>query len=742
MRRLAIFSCGAAAAVAAYVWLLRPLWALFLGIALLLVGAVSLRFRNDPAKRVRIFAFGCICGLLLSRSYECRNILPMRAYCSEAQRLTVEVCDLPEETSYGCRVICRLDKGKILLYLNTAEVDLGDTLSLTADVSASSGENGLYYQSRDISLIGFQRGKLTVEKAETIPLRYYPKVMIRELRSMIYRIFPTDTADFMSALITGQTSGLSYTLRNQMSVVGIAHVVSVSGMHISLLSGAVTLLCFRRRRLAAVLSFAAMLLFVAMLGFTASAMRAFLMQSVFLAAPLLKRENDSPTSLAFSLFVLLAVNPWSIANVSLQLSYAAMAGIVLFTRPLYRWQLGLPIVKRIAAHGALLGRLIRAVASINATSLGASVFATPLVARYFRMVSVVSPVANVLTSSVLSYCFCFGCGAILIGFLCRPLAVALAWVISWAVRYALWVFERLSSLPYAAVYTDSVYIVAWLVAAYLMIAVFLLAKRKRPAVFALSMLLGLACAVVFSAFSTAELRVTVLDVGQGQAVLFQSRSFTAMVDCGGDSGDADGETAARRLLTDGRDSLDVLVLTHYDTDHVCGLAQLLSRVEVRQLILPDIYDDTENRADVLALAEAYDVPVFLVSDADVRVEFPQGTLRVFAPTGGTGDNAGISALMSAGEYDILITGDMDMAGEERLLDSRALPDIEVLVAGHHGSKYSTSPRLLQTLQPETVVISVGENSYGHPTQEVLDRIAENGAAVYRTDLDGDITIMR
>lgn len=83
-----------------------------------------------------------------------------------------------------------------------------------------------------------------------------------------------------------------------------------------------------------------------------------------------------------------------------------------------------------------------------------------------------------------------------------------------------------------------------------------------------------------------------------------------------------------------------------------------------------------------------------------------------------------------------------MAGEERLLDSRALPDIEVLVAGHHGSKYSTSPRLLQTLQPETVVISVGENSYGHPTQEVLDRIAENGAAVYRTDLDGDITIMR
>lgn len=744
MRKLAIFSCGAAAAVAAYVWLLQPLLALAVGIFLAVVGGATAFFHCDNAKRIRIFAIGGICGLLLSWNHERTRILPLQQLCGEARQITVEVCDLPEETNYGCRVICRVNRGKILLYLNTeaSAISLGDTLCLCADVSSASQHESLYYQSRDISLIGIQQSELVIEKSEKLPLRYYPKAMIRELRAMIYRIFSADTANFMNALITGDTDGLSYETRNQMSVVGVSHVVCVSGMHISILSGAVSVLCFRRRKLAAAVSFGVMFLFVAMLGFTPSAMRAFLMQSVFLAAPLCNRENDAPTSLAFSLFVLLAINPWSIANISLQLSYAAMTGITLFGAPLYRWQMKLPVVKRILKRSRAPGRLFRTVARLNATSLGAAVLTTPLVARYFGTVSLVALPVNLLTSSVLSGCFCFGCGAILIGFFLKPFAVGAAWLISWAVRYALWVFDAMSTLPYAAVYTDSVYITAWLVAVYLMIAAILLAKRKEPTTFALSMALSLLCAVGFSASSPAEISVTVEDVGQGQAVLIQSRGFHAMVDCGGDSGDADGEHVARQLLMHGVDTLDLLVLTHYDTDHVCGMAQLLSRVEVRQLIAPDTFDDADNRSAVLELANAYQIPVLLVSDADLKVEFPEGTMRIFAPMSGKDDNAGISALMSSGEYDILITGDMDAAGEKRLLDTHTLPDIEVLVAGHHGSKYSTSPRLLQTLQPETVVISVGRNSYGHPTQEVLDRIAAIGAAVYRTDTDGDITILR
>ena len=113
-------------------------------------------------------------------------------------------------------------------------------------------------------------------------------------------------------------------------------------------------------------------------------------------------------------------------------------------------------------------------------------------------------------------------------------------------------------------------------------------------------------------------------------------------------------------------------------------------------------------------------------------------LTVFPPLGiSEEDNEnGLSVLAAADEKELLITGDMDSAMERRLLERYELPDIEILVVGHHGSKYSTSNELLETLTPETAVISVGSNSYGHPTDETMRRLAEHHCDIYRTDLQG------
>ena len=119
--------------------------------------------------------------------------------------------------------------------------------------------------------------------------------------------------------------------------------------------------------------------------------------------------------------------------------------------------------------------------------------------------------------------------------------------------------------------------------------------------------------------------------------------------------------------------------------------------------------------------------------------FGDGRLTLFPPVGTTGSNErGLSILATAGETDLLLTGDMDASTEKRLLAAYALPDLEALVAGHHGSRYSTSDELLSALKPESVCISVGTNSYGHPAPETLARLAEHSCTVYRTDQDGNI----
>lgn len=749
MRRLAIFAFSFAAAAAAYVWLLPPLYALIAAGVLLAGMLVLLFFRTDNVKRVRIAALGAAVGLLWSWGYESLRIAPLRGLCGENRSITAQVVSVPVQTDYGCFVTVKLGGGKMALYLNCPpeDVALGDTVVTKADVidvSRGSGdENNLYYQSNNVSLLGLQRGALEIEKAEKTPLSCYPALLAAKLKDGLDVVFPADTAGFAKAILTGDRSGLSYQTRNELSITGISHIVAVSGMHVSLLIGILMVLCRQRRKLAALISIPVMFFFAAMLGFGASVTRAVIMNSVLLLAPLVRRENDAPTSLGLALLILLAFNPWAIANVSLQLSFACMAGILLLAPRIFLWFMNRVNEGNLRETHGIIYRVYRGAAVILSTSISATVFTAPLVASAFGAVSLLAPLTNLLTMTVLGAAFTLVFFAAIAALIYAPVGAAIAWVASWLIRWVLWLTGLLAKIPYAAVYTDSGYIVAWLLAAYLMIFAFVLCRQERYKIRLLlgALLVTLIGAVFFSMHGAAGITLKVFDVGQGQCIFLQNDENAVLIDCGGDEDDYNGEQTARALLTSGYTGVDALILTHFDTDHTCGAMQFLSRIRVKRLIIPDLPDTTGNRETLERYAAQAGIPVLTVTQ-DMKLNFGGGTLYLYAPEDANARNASLSALMSDEEYDILITGDMDESGELMLLATKDLPDLEVLVAGHHGSKHSTCADLLRQTAPDIVLISVGKNTYGHPAQEVLDRIAAIGAAVYRTDLDGTITITR
>ena len=187
------------------------------------------------------------------------------------------------------------------------------------------------------------------------------------------------------------------------------------------------------------------------------------------------------------------------------------------------------------------------------------------------------------------------------------------------------------------------------------------------------------------------------------------------MDCGSLNGaSAAGAAVANVMEACGWQKLDHVVLTHYHEDHAGGLAALLARVEVVQV---------------------------RYVDGPVRPALGQAELTVFPPVAeGNVNEEGLTVLCTAGDFDLLITGDMNAAAERSLVEAYPLPDIEVLLAGHHGSKYSTSEELLSAVTPEVGVISVGENRFGHPTQEAMGRMAAAGMDLYRTDWQGTVII--
>ncbi|MBO6011626.1 MAG: DNA internalization-related competence protein ComEC/Rec2, partial [Oscillospiraceae bacterium] len=184
---------------------------------------------------------------------------------------------------------------------------------------------------------------------------------------------------------------------------------------------------------------------------------------------------------------------------------------------------------------------------------------------------------------------------------------------------------------------------------------------------------------------------------------------------------------------------DGLILTHYHSDHACGVSELLWRIPTKCVYAPIFHDE----AAELVYAQTEDIPVrweFITEKTTVLCDSGM-TLTLFPPVGMIGENElGISALFSLGEFDALTVGDMNGITETAFADIFDLPDIELLIVGHHGSKYSSSAGFLDALKPETAFISVGENSYGHPAKETLARLYERGIAVYRTDLNGTLTL--
>jgi len=183
-----------------------------------------------------------------------------------------------------------------------------------------------------------------------------------------------------------------------------------------------------------------------------------------------------------------------------------------------------------------------------------------------------------------------------------------------------------------------------------------------------------------------------------------------------------------------------LILTHYDEDHAGGAQYLLDRIETDAMFLPELADENGVAEQ---LTQKQDAEIIRVG-TDTEILFDGGKIALIAPIDyNSGNESSLCVLFQTEKCDILITGDRGELGEMLLLHNADLPKLEVLVVGHHGAASSTTRELLAAVQPEIAVISVGaDNPYGHPAQSVLDRLADCGCEIYRTDQNGTIIFRR
>ncbi len=583
------------------------------------------------------------------------------------------------------------------------------------------------------------------------------------LSEAVRAVAPTpEAAALFLTLAAGQRAALDDALEEDFSRSGLAHVLSVSGLHVAALA-LMTLALLRRlfvrvgshvrslrrvdaRRLAAPASVPFVWAYVVFTGNQPPAVRSAVMATVVLLGLALWRRADGLNSLAAAAALLVAWVPSSVADLSLQLSFLAVFSLLLLT-PALREALPVPPPDPGESH-----RLKRLLASTRETVLetfcasaavtGASI---PLVAGTFGRASLAGLVSNIVCMPLCGLLTGFAAGGAALYVVSPVLATPLLWGGAWASQVLLWLTRFFAHVPLATMDLPSFGTTASLLYG-AGLACWALGER-RWRLGGLLTPLGLALVLLVPRLTPEPgLRITFLSVGQGDSVVLSSGGHHALVDGGGVPGGADpGLRVVVPFLHASRiEKLDLAVLSHPHPDHALGLISALEQVPTARLWLAA--DTTQGALSRKLVASAKGAQVEEVQLGHPSYVLGEATLEVLGPPEdrelmeGVNDKS-VVFLVRHGDVTVLLPGDVEEEGEAALLESGKLGPVTVLKAAHHGSRTSSTPEFLGKLRPRFVVFCVGRrNRYGFPHPEVEARYRSLGTECLRTDVHGAITL--
>jgi competence protein ComEC len=534
----------------------------------------------------------------------------------------------------------------------------------------------------------------------------------------------------IAGIILGEDEGIEQGLRDRFRASGLYHLLAVSGQNVAYVVAGALLVAWLLGvpRLAgevgAVLAVAG---YVVAVGWQPSVVRAGVAGGLASLAWLCGRARDRWYFLLVGAAVLLVWNPYSLLEAGFQLSFAAVGAIFVVVPRLQSWLEGYPVPSRLAP--------------VLAVSAACGAVTAPILMTHFGQVPLYSIPSNALAAPVVAPLLGLALACAALDPILPTAAAALAWVNGWFAAYLAAVARLFGGLPHAQVASWKA--LAGLAAVTGFVALFV---RLPPPRGRHSVLLAAVLALVLAGWQLRPdhtpppptgLRITFLDVGQGDGALIQVPQGAVLVD----EGPPEAKVAAQ-LRSLGVRRLAAIVLTHPQRDHVGGARQVLDELPVGFLLDPGIPAVSTEEREARAAARRHRVRTVLARAGET---FRLGRLRIRVlwpdDPGSPGEDPNehaIVLLVSYGSVDALLTAD----AESNITLPLRPPPVELLKVAHHGSADEGLASLLKLLRPKVAVISVGaHNDYGHPAPPSLVALERfRGLSLYRTDEDGRVTI--
>ncbi len=570
------------------------------------------------------------------------------------------------------------------------------------------------------------------------------------LRTRFLQALSPHEASMLLALLIGDTGLFDSDDKARFKAIGAEHLLAVSGLQISLLAW----LCFAlfyplialmlplslfhyARAATALCASICLFWFVGLADFSPSALRAFLMACILFLPTIWLRKIDALDALCASYLVTILWWPSAVVDLGFILSYAAVFGILMThnaSTSLRHRLRSKAITIRIAAHAALY-------------SLAAFLATLPIIVVTFRTIAPFGVIANTvlvpfLTITQIPAIIGGVVGGLLNNVTIIKIAALFANLIDISAHLLADLGGRLMTLPILS--STALFLIALS-----LMCIFFAALTKRIPLYALAALLLLGPTA--QVMHRDELLVTVMPVGQGDATLFSfDNGQHLLIDAGGavfSSHDPGAEQVVPTLRRKGVLSLDVLVISHPDPDHILGAFAVLDAMPVKEIWHSGFSEHHPLTKRLVAYADKYAIPVKTIEDIYGRHQFGSSAVHVLAPAGSgfypelrANDNSLVIRVATT-HHALLWPGDLEVLGEHLVVVDGANLAATILKAPHHGSNTSSTPEFLQAVHPEHVIFSTGKNNRFHfPHDEIVTRYADRGVTTWNTAVDGEITI--
>ena len=573
------------------------------------------------------------------------------------------------------------------------------------------------------------------------------------LYEVLFTLFDEEEAGVLSAMLLGEKAFLDTELKLLYQESGISHILAVSGLHVSLFGMAVYQF-LRHTSVGRNGAICVACLFVFVYGlftnFSISTERAVMMFFLSMFATLFGRTYDMPTALACSAAFTLIRQPLAIGSASFLLSYTAVIGVCLYQ----------VLVKQLKEKFQFKFTFLETIG----VSLCIQLVMLPVLLYFFYEISLYSIVLNCVVLPFAAVLLFSGIMTALVGGVSFVAGVFFSGAAKQILAWYEMVCNVSNKLPLSLVLVgkpEVLQIILYYVC--LLGCIVALVHWKKKRFFYMACLAG----ILFFVPHDIENKLVFLDVLQGDCMILQDKKEgTILIDCGSTDETQVGTyrllpyLKAKRIAT-----LEAVVVTHADADHINGIVELLEKMEplsrwdalfykgtvcIKRLLLPKLANPDEEYQKLERLAREKKIPIYYIS-AKEQLQFGDWKLVCLYPeknmVSESKNNSSLVWYASCGEFSALFTGDLEKEGEQDILQNGfvemyGVSEIDLLKVAHHGSKTSSSEEFLQAIKPKLAVISCGKNNrYGHPHEEVVERLKQVGSEILNTTERGQITVM-